>query len=175
MAVMIRSGLVIATLALLLAAAEAQERPRGRTPATRLVNVQTDPVPAACRIVDGGGAAKSHEFGTPASVPVERRARDLGVLCKRDGYQDGRGAIAPRMRSVKVTMIAGAGTAARVPKTIADVHPHPQRLRLSRQAEADLVWLRERFETGALSERDYFQRRRELIVREAKLAPARRS
>lgn len=166
----IRPALAFLALAVALAAAlpaDAQQRRQRRAPPAPppLVNVQTD-LPASCRVVDGFGASRTREFGSPATVRLVPRRDDDTAVCVRDG-REARAGIPTRARSVAVP-VAGA-TAAATPVrrlvTAAEVHPYPGRIHLKPQVEADLVHLRQRYEEGRVSERDYFKLRREAIAR----------
>jgi hypothetical protein len=163
---------VLALLAAILAVAavapaEAQERQQRRAaPAAQpLLTVQTD-LPASCRVVDRFGASRSREFGSPATIRLQPRAADDAVVCVRDG-KESRAMVPARGRSVAVPV--GGATAAATPVrrlvTVGDVHPYPGRLRLKPQVEQDLVHLRQRYEEGRVSERDYYKLRREAIAR----------
>lgn len=163
-------ALLVAMLALAaLAPAEAQQHQPSRAaaaPAAQpLLTVQTD-APASCRVVDRFGASRSREFGSPATIALQPRQPDDSVVCVRDG-KESRVAVPARGRQVAVPV--GGATAAATPVrrlvTIGDVHPYPGRLRLKPQVEADLVHLRQRYEEGRVSERDYFKLRREAIAR----------
>lgn len=162
--------LLAAILALAaLAPAEAQQRTQRRgaaAPAAQpLLTVQTD-LPASCRVVDRFGASRSREFGSPATIRLVPRQADDTVVCVRDG-KESRVGVPARGRAVAVP-VAGA-TAAATPVrrlvTIGEVHPYPGRIRLKPQVEADLVHLRQRYEEGRVSERDYYKFRREAIAR----------
>jgi hypothetical protein len=162
-----RPALAFLAAILVLAAvapAEAQQR-RAPPAAPPLLTVQTD-LPASCRVVDRFGASRSREFGSPATISLQPRQPDDSVVCVRDG-KESRVAVPARGRQVAVPV--GGATAAATPVrrlvTIGDVHPYPGRLRLKPQVEADLVHLRQRYEEGRVSERDYFKLRREAIAR----------
>ncbi|MBL8698986.1 MAG: hypothetical protein JNK67_11475 [Alphaproteobacteria bacterium] len=154
--------------------ASAQERaaPRRAGGAT-LLTVETDAA-ASCRVVDAHGGSRTKEFGAPATVALASRQAGDQVVCVRDGRET-RAAVPAAGRRVALTL-GGATTLATPVRrlvTTASVHPYPGAMRLTARAEQDLVWLRQRYEEGAISERDYFARRREVIARGAVLEPAR--
>jgi hypothetical protein len=167
-----RPALVLLAAALALsvfAPAEAQQRQQRRAaspPAAQpLLTVQTD-LPASCRVVDRFGASRSREFGSPATIHLQPRQPDDTVVCVRDG-KESRVMVPARGRlvAVPVSGATAAATPVRRLVTLADVHPYPGRMRLKPQVEQDLVVLRQRYEEGRVSERDYFKLRREAIAR----------
>lgn len=162
--------LLAAILAIAVAApAEAQQR-RQRQAAPQpepLLTVSTDQ-PASCRVVDRFGASRSREFGSPATIALQPRQAGDAVVCVREG-REGRAAVPERGRLVAlpVSTATAAATPVRRFVSVADVHPDPARVRLRPEVERDLVFLRQRYEEGRLSERDYFKLRREAIARNA--------
>lgn len=162
--------LLVAILALAaLAPAEAQQRAQRRAstaPAAQsLLTVQTD-APASCRVVDRFGASRSREFGSPATIRLAPRQADDAVVCVRDG-KESRVQVSARDRMVAVPVAGASASATPVRRlvTIGDVHPYPGRIALKPGVEQDLVHLRQRYEEGRVSERDYYKLRRETIAR----------
>lgn len=146
-----------------LAPAEAQQR--RVAPATQsLLTVSAD-LPASCRIVDRFGASRTREFGAPATIDLQPRQAGDAVVCVHDG-KESRAAVSERDRQVAVPVSAATAAATPVGRfvTVAEVHPDPARLRLKPEVERDLVFLRQRYEEGRLSERDYFKFRRAVIA-----------
>ena len=159
-------ALAVALAMALPAEAQQQRRQRAAAPAPQpLVNVQTD-LPASCRVVDGFGASRTREFGSPATVRLDPRRNDDTAVCVRDGKEARAGIpIGARGVSVPVAGATAAATPVRRFVTAAEVHPYPGRIALKPQIESDLVTLRQRYEEGRVSERDYFKLRREIIAR----------
>lgn len=167
---------LFAVLVIGLAAGEvaAQERaPRQRPAGAGLLTVETD-LAASCRVVDARGASRTREFGAPATIALAARAAGDQVVCVRDG-REVRAAVPATGRRVAVSVggASAAATPVRRLVTPADVHPYPGTMRLTAKAEQDLVWLRQRFEEGAIDERAYFAHRRDVIARGAVLEPSR--
>lgn len=161
---------VMTALACFAAEATAQDRKAPRRAAgASLLTVQTDAA-ASCRVVDSLGASRTKEFGSPATIALPSRQAGDQVVCVRDGRET-RAAVPTTGR--RVDLAIGGATAAASPVrrlvTRAEVHPYPGTMRLTAKAEQDLVWLRQRYEEGRITERDYFAHRRDVIARGASI------
>lgn len=167
---------VMTALACFAVEATAQDRKAPRRAAgASLLTVRTDAA-ASCRVVDAHGASRTKEFGSPATIALPSRQAGDQVVCVRDGRET-RAAVPTTGRRVDLAL--GGATVAASPVrrlvTGADVHPYPGTMRLTAKAEQDLVWLRQRYEEGRITERDYFAHRRDVIARGASLETPRRT
>jgi hypothetical protein len=161
------AGLAVAmTISAAAIADDASARASSSTPGAPLLHVATDGGRATCRVYNAAGAPLTGEFGAPATVAVSRRMSGDQVVCFA---ADGESRVTLDAGAQSVTMASRTGRAAMTHRrsgAAADIHPDRGRIKLSAQAERDLVWLRERFEAGQIEERTYFQRRREVINRD---------
>lgn len=167
---------VVTALACLAAEATAQDRKAPRRAAgASLLTVQTDAA-ASCRVVDSHGASRTKEFGSPATIALPSRQAGDQVVCVRDGRET-RAAVPSTGRRVDLALGGATVAASPVRRLVkgADVHPYPGTMRLTVKAEQDLVWLRQRYEEGRITERDYFAHRRDVIARGGSLETPRRT
>ncbi len=142
-------------------------------PRASLLTVQTDGG-ASCRVVDRFGGSRTREFGAPATVQLSPREATDQLVCVRDG-REARMPVPVKGQRVALAVSGSTRAASPVRRFVSagEVHPYPGRMRLKPQTERDLVWLRQRFEEGQISEREYFDHRRLTIARDADLRPAR--
>ena len=166
-------GLLIGAVALLVGrdAAMAQQA----VPRASLLTVQTDGG-ASCRVVDRFGGSRTREFGAPATVQLSPRDATDQIVCVRDG-REARVAVPVKGPRVALAVAGSTRAASSVRRFVSagEVHPYPGRMRLKPQTERDLVWLRQRFEEGQITEREYFDHRRLTIARDADLRPVRQA
>ena len=164
-------GVLIAAITLLVGVCDAIAQ--STVPRATLLTVQTDGN-ASCRVVDRFGGSRTKEFGAPATVQLSPRDATDQIVCVRDG-REARMAVPVTGPRVTLAVAGSTRTASPVRRFVStgEVHPYPGRMRLQPQTERDLVWLRQRFEEGRISEREYFDHRRLTIVRDAELRPVR--
>jgi len=166
-------GVLVAAITLL--AGDRGAIAQSTVPRATLLTVQTDGG-ASCRVVDRFGGSRTREFGAPATVPLSPRDATDQIVCVRDG-REARTPVPVKGPRVALTVAGSTRAASPVRRFVSagEVHPYPGRLRLKPQTERDLVWLRQRFEEGPLTEREYFDHRRLTIARDADLRPVRQA